>query len=172
MASLMENLIEVLGQECDAYDELLALSQKKTQVIASANLENLQKITDDEQEAVGRVTHLDRRRSEVTADIANVLNRDVETLKLSKMIELMSLRPEEQAKLAEAHDRLQSSVRELRRINEQNRELLVNALEMVEFEMNILQASKAAPETANYTKSAYNSGAQMGVASGNFDAKQ
>ena len=172
MASLMENLIEVLGQECDAYDELLALSQKKTQVIASANLENLQKITDDEQEAVGRVTHLDRRRSEVTADIAHVLNRDVETLKLSKMIELMSLRPEEQAKLAEAHDRLQSSVRELRRINEQNRELLVNALEMVEFEMNILQASKAAPETANYTKSAYNSGAQMGVASGNFDAKQ
>ena len=54
MASLMETLIEVLGQECDAYDELLALSQKKTQVIASANLENLQKITDDEQEAVGR----------------------------------------------------------------------------------------------------------------------
>ena len=172
MASLMETLIEVLGQECDAYDELLALSQKKTQVIASANLENLQKITDDEQEAVGRVNHLDKRRMEVTTDIANVLYSDVETLKLSKMSELMSLRPEEQAKLAEAHDRLQSSVRELRRINEQNRELLVNALEMVEFEMNILQASKAAPETANYTKSAYNSGAQMGVASGNFDAKQ
>lgn len=172
MASLMENLIEVLGQECDAYDELLALSQKKTQVIASANLENLQKITDDEQEAVGRVNHLDRRRMEVTMDIANVLNRDVETLKLSKMIELMSSRPGEQAKLAEAHDRLQSSVRELRRINEQNRELLENALEMVEFEMNLLQASKAAPETANYTRSAYSSGTQMGVASGNFDAKQ
>ena len=172
MASLMENLIEVLGQECDAYDELLALSQKKTQVIASANLENLQKITDDEQEAVGKVNHLDRRRMEVTTDIANVLNRDVETLKLSKMIELMSSRPGEQAKLAEAHDRLQSSVRELRRINEQNRELLENALEMVEFEMNLLQASKAAPETANYTRSAYSSGVQMGVDSGNFDAKQ
>ena len=108
----------------------------------------------------------------MTTDIANVLNRDVETLKLSKMIELMSSRPGEQAKLAEAHDRLQSSVRELRRINEQNRELLENALEMVEFEMNILQASKAAPETANYTRSAYNSGTQMGVDSGNFDAKQ
>ena len=172
MASLMETLIEVLGQECDAYDELLALSQKKTQVIASANLENLQKITDDEQEAVGRVNHLDKRRMEVTTDIANVLNRDVETLKLSKMIELMSSRPGEQAKLAEAHDRLQSSVRELRRINEQNRELLENALEMVEFEMNILQASKAAPETANYNRSAYNSGTQMGVDSVNFDAKQ
>ena len=108
----------------------------------------------------------------MTLDIANVLNRDVETLKLSKMIEMMSTRPEEQAQLARAHDRLQSSVRELRRINEQNRELLANALEMVEFEMNLLQASKAAPETANYTRTAYSSGTQMGVASGNFDAKQ
>ena len=38
--------------------------------------------------------------------------------------------------------------------------------------MNLLQSMKAAPETANYTRNAYNSGAQMGVTSGNFDAKQ
>ncbi len=168
----MENLIEVLGQECDEYEGLLALSQKKTRVIASANLENLQKITDDEQEVVGRITHLEKRRVEVTADIANVLNKDVETLKLSNLIEMMSVRPREQEKLAEVHGRLQSSVRELQRVNEQNKELLGNALEMVEFEMNLLQATKAAPETANYTRSAYSSGAQMGVTNGNFDAKQ
>ena len=143
----MENLIEVLGQECDEYEGLLALSQKKTRVIASANLENLQKITDDEQEVVGRITHLEKRRVEVTADIANVLNKDVETLKLSNLIEMMSVRPREQEKLAEVHGRLQSSVRELQRVNEQNKELLGNALEMVEFEMNLLQATKAAPET-------------------------
>ena len=168
----MENLIEVLGQECDEYEGLLALSQKKTRVIASANLEELQKITDDEQEVVGRITHLEKRRVEVTADIANVLNKDVETLKLSNLIEMMSVRPREQEKLAEVHGRLQSSVRELQRVNEQNKELLGNALEMVEFEMNLLQATKAAPETANYTRSAYSSGAQMGVTNGNFDAKQ
>ena len=172
MASLMENLIEVLGQECDAYEGLLTLSQKKTQVIASANLDDLQRITDDEQEAVGRITHLEKRRTEVTADIANVLNRDVEKLKLSNLIEMMAARPQEQAALAAAHDRLQGSVRELKRINQQNRELLENALEMVEFEMNLLQASKAAPETANYTRSAYSSGVQMGTPNGTFDAKQ
>ena len=108
----------------------------------------------------------------MTADIANVLNKDVETLKLSNLIEMMSVRPREQEKLAEVHGRLQSSVRELQRVNEQNKELLGNALEMVEFEMNLLQATKAAPETANYTRSAYSSGAQMGVTNGNFDAKQ
>ncbi|MCI8527698.1 MAG: flagellar protein FlgN [Lachnospiraceae bacterium] len=168
----MENLIEVLGQECKEYEGLLSLSQKKTQVIAGGNLDELQKITDDEQNLVSRVNNLDKKRVEITRDIANVLNKDVETMKLSNLIQMLAGRSVEQAKLAEVHDRLQAAVRELQRVNEQNRELLVDALEMVEFEMNLLQSMKAAPETANYTRNAYNSGAQMGVTNGNFDAKQ
>ncbi len=172
MASLMENLIAVLEQESSEYEGLLELSQKKTPVIVSGNLEQLQKITDDEQELVGRISHLEKKRTEVTADIANVLNRDVNTLKLTNLIDMLAARPVEQAKLAEAHDRLQTAVRGLQRTNEQNRELLANALEMVEFEMNLLQAVKAAPETANYTRGAYNTGDTMGVPGGGFDAKQ
>lgn len=172
MASLMENLIEVLGQESEEYEGLLALSQKKMRIIAGANLEDLQKITDDEQEVVGRLNRLEKRRIEVTADIANVLNKDVETMKLTNLIEMLSARPAEQAELAAVHDRLSSVVREVQRTNEQNKELLEEALELVNFEMNMLQAYKAAPETANYTRSAYNSGVQMGVDSGGFDAKQ
>ena len=168
----MENLIEVLEQESNEYEGLLSLSQKKTPVIVSGNLEELQKITDDEQELVGRISHLEKKRTEVTADIANVLNRDVNTLKLTNLIDMLAARPVEQAKLAEAHDRLQTAVRGLQRTNEQNRELLANALEMVEFEMNLLQAVKAAPETANYTRGAYNTGDTMGVPGGGFDAKQ
>ena len=172
MASLMENLIQVLGRECMEYEGLLTLSRQKTQIIASANLEELQKITDDEQEVVDRLNRLEKKRVEVTVDIANALNRDVESLKLSNLVEMMSARPEEQAKLAEAHQKLKTAVGELRRINEQNKELLESAVEMVEFEMNLLQAAKAAPETANYTRNAYNSGTQMGVTNGSFDAKQ
>ena len=172
MASLMENLIDVLNRECTGYEELLELSERKTSIIVSNNLENLQKITDDEQIVVSRLHNLEKKRAEVTADIANVLNRDVENLKLTNLIEMMAARPAEQAKLAEVHDRLQSAVHNLQRANEQNRELLTNALEMVEFEMNLVQAMRAAPETANYTRNAYNSGDTMGVVSGGFDAKQ
>ena len=97
MASLMENLIEVLCQESDEYEGLLDLSQKKTQIIASADLEELQRITDDEQELVDRLNRLEKKRVEVTKDIANVLNRDVEKMKLSKLIEMLAERPKEQA---------------------------------------------------------------------------
>ena len=163
MASLMENLIQVLEQESEEYEGLLSLSQKKTPIIVSSDLEKLQKITDDEQVIVSRINQLEKKRTEVVADIANVLNRDVDTLKLANLIEMLAARPVEQAKLAEAHDSLQKSVYGLKRVNEQNRELLTNALEMIEFEMNLLQASKAAPETANYNKGAYNAGDTMGV---------
>jgi len=172
VASLMENLIEVLEQESNEYEGLLNLSQQKTPVIASGNLEQLQTITDDEQRLVSRIGNLEKKRIEVTADIANVLNRDVNTLKLSNLIDMLAARPAEQAKLAAAHDRLQESVRLLKNVNEQNRELLKNALEMVEFELNLYQATRTAPETANYGRGAYNTGATMGVANGGFDAKQ
>ena len=108
----------------------------------------------------------------MTADIADVLNRDVNDLKLPNLITMLSARPAEQQALADSHDRLQAAVRGLKRVNAQNSELLNSALEMVEFEMNLLQASKAAPETANYNRGAYNAGNTMGVIDHGFDAKQ
>lgn len=172
MASLMENLIDILNQEGTEYEELLVLSQKKTPVIVRGDLEELQEITDDEQNLASRIAHLEKTRVEITADIANVLNKDVNSLKLRSLIEMLDGRPEEQVRLAQAHDRLQSVVRGLMRTNEQNKELLANAMEMVEFELTLLQAARTAPETANYTRGAYSSGTQMGVQSGAFDAKQ
>ena len=170
MASLMENLIDVLGRESTEYEALLQLSQRKTPIIAGGDLAELQKITDEEQELVSRIHNLDRQRAGVTADIADVLNRDVKELKLPNLITMLSARPAEQQALADAHDRLQAAVRGLKRINEQNSELLNSALEMVE--LNLLQAAKTAPETANYNRGAYNAGDTMGVIDHGFDAKQ
>lgn len=172
MASLMENLIEVLEKESGEYENLLGLSMKKTPVIVSGSLEDLAKITDEEQIVVGRIGHLDVKRQEVFADIANVINRDVKTLKLPDLIAMLAKRPEEQQKLAKVHDKLKAVVHEVERVNGQNRVLLQNALEMVQFDINMLQSMKAAPETANYNKGAYNTGDSMGVSTKGFDAKQ
>ena len=172
MASLMENLIDVLRKESSEYEELLKLSREKTPIIISGNLENLQKITDEEQELVSRINHLDKKRMEVTADIANVLNKDVTALKLKNLIEMLAGRAEEAKSLTEVHDRLQSVVRELQRVNEHNSELLQESLEMIAFEMNLVQSMKTAPETANYNRGAYSAGDTMGVSSRGFDAKQ
>ena len=171
MASLMENLIDVLDRESNEYEGLLSISRRKTPIIVGGDLDELQKITDEEQDMVNRLNALERRRMEVTADIATVLNRDVTKLTLTNLIDMLAGRPAEQNALAEIHDKLHRTVRELKRVNEHNSSLLKDALEMVEFEINLLQASKQAPETANYNRGAYNAGDTMGVSRG-FDAKQ
>ena len=115
MASLMENLIDVLDRESTEYEALLQLSQRKTPIIAGGDLAELQKITDEEQELVSRIHNLDKQRAGVTADIADVLNRDVNDLKLPNLITMLSARPAEQQALADSHDRLQAAVRGLKR---------------------------------------------------------
>ena len=172
MASLMENLIEVLDLESREYEDLLELSTKKTSVIVAGGLDDLAKITDEEQNVVSKINRLEQKRQEVYADIANEINRDVDTLMLADLIEMLKARPGEQQKLARVHDRLSTAVHKVRSVNEQNRILIENALEMVEFDMNMLQAMKAAPETANYNRGAFNTGTLMGVDAGGFDAKQ
>lgn len=172
MASLMEGLIDVLGELCTEYENLLGLSTDKTPVIISGNLEELSKITDEEQIVVSRINHLNHNRQEVIRDIANVVNRDVEDLKLTNIIQMLEPRPVEQQKLAVVYDRLKDIVHKVQRVNMQNKELLSNALEMIEFDMNMLNAMKAAPETANYNKGAYSSGSVIGVDRNSFDAKQ
>lgn len=172
MASLMENLIQVLDEESQEYEKLLGLSMKKTPVLVSGDLDELAKITDEEQIVVSKINRLEQKRQETFTDVANVINKDVKTLMLGDLVEMLSSRPVEQQKLAKVHDRLKSAVYEVKRVNEQNRELIENALEMVEFDMNMLQAMKAAPETANYNKGAYNAGTYMGSGMGAFDARQ
>lgn len=172
MASLMETLIEVLEKENLEYENLLTLSMKKTTVIVSEDLDELAKITDEEQIIVSRINHLDHQRNEAVNDIANVLNKDVTELKIVDLIKMLAARPEEQAKLAAVYDKLQLSVRSVKRVNEQNRELIQSALEMVQFNMNVLQSLKKAPETANYNRGAYNTGDVIGMSNKVFDAKQ
>ncbi len=172
VASLMESLIDVLEKESDEYKNLLNLSMQKTQVIVSEDLDQLARITDEEQLIVSRINHLDTIRNEAVQDIANVLNKDVTKLKIADLIKMLGQRPEEQQKLAAAFDVLQTNVKNVARINEQNRELIQNALEMVQFHMNLIQSMKAAPETANYNRGACSTGDIIGIERKSFDAKQ
>lgn len=172
MASLMEELTVALEKEITLYEALLKLSQEKTPIIIKGDIDALTKITDEEQAVVDKIATIDAKRESVTKDIANVLNKDVETLKLSVLIELLGGQPKEKAKLSSLHDRLKETVSSVKQINSNNAELIQHSLEMVQFDLNMLRAMKQAPETANYGSNAINAGSMLGSAVSGFDAKQ
>ena len=172
MASLMENLMDLLEQENSEYEKLLELSMQKPPTIIEGDIEKLNKITDDEQIIVGKVNRLDKEREKIMKDIATVLNKDVQTLKLSQLIALLAEKPAQQNRLSAIHTKLKITMDQMVRVNNRNRELIQSSLDMVQYNMNILKSMKAAPETANYTKGAYNSGSLMGAGQKSFDTKQ
>ena len=172
MASLMETLVQVLDNECTMYEKLLGLSSRKTAIIVSGDLKALAEITDEEQCVIGRIQRLEKERIVAMENIASVLNKDVDSLKLTDLIVVLEKRPEDQKNLAVQRDRLKGVTDNVRRVNGQNQELLLSSLEMVQFEMNIIQASRRAPQTANYSRALDTTGDCLGYTSGGFDAKQ
>ena len=171
MASLMENLMDTLEEEQVLYEELFRLSMKKTPIIIKGDTKALQQITDEEQNVIDKINHLDKTRQEVMKDIANVMNRDVDNLRIIHLIQMLEKRPVEQKRLSSVNDRLKETDK-MRQCNEQNKLLIESSLEMVAFDLNLIQSLKSAPETANYNKGALNAGNVIGPVPGSFDAKQ
>lgn len=172
MASLLENLIDVLDRENVQYEKLVVLAESKTPVIVAGDIENLGKITEDEQEIVGIIQGMEKQRDKFLADIANVVNRDVETLKLIDLIQMLDKMPDQREKLEGIQKRLRATIDKLREVNDRNQMLLAERLDMVGFNLNMIRAMKSAPQTANYTKNAYTNGQSLGIFHGGFDAKQ
>lgn len=170
MASLMDDLLDVIEQEEKHYRKLIGLSTDKKNAIIKGDIRTLEDITNEEQNVTSILKNLETKRSGVLADMADVLGQDAETLTVRKMIDLLEKQPNEQKKLSDLCDRLRHTLDEMSAVNEQNRVLLEQALEMVNFDLTLFKSLRQAPETANYDKNAYNTGELLG--SSGFDAKQ
>ena len=63
MASLMEELITVLSREKEIYEKLIPISERKTVVLIREDLQELQKVTDEEQQLLDAAYAADEKRS-------------------------------------------------------------------------------------------------------------
>lgn len=170
MASLMDNLVEVLEEENSQYELLVELSKLKKQIIIDSDVRKLEEITDREQDAASVLVNLDNKRDDILKDIADVLGKDVEKMTITKLIRYLDKQPKEQERLQKIREKLIATGNEMNMWNERNNTLIQQALEMVEFDLTLFKSMRQAPETANYDKNAYNTGDLL--ANSGFDAKQ
>lgn len=170
MASLMEDLLDVLEQERQQYIELSELGETKRDVIIHNRIPELQQITEKEQNAASVLANLAKRRTQVLTDMATVLGKDPEQMTVLKMVGYLEGQPKEQERLSQMRESLLEAGTRMALINEQNQTLLKQAMEMVEFDLTLLKSMRQAPETANYNKDAYTTGDLLGGSG--FDAKQ
>lgn len=155
MASLIDILIDTLEKENTEYESLLELGLEKTGIIIRNDVKELSRMVEKEQLVVERIIALEKKRTEASNDIADVLNKDVKTLTLTRLIELLSSQKKERDALVSIHDRLSLTMKRMVEVNERNESLLNQSKEMLEFEMNLVQSMRRGPETNNYGRNAY-----------------
>ena len=171
MAGLIDELVNVMSQENDIYRELIPIAEEKTRVIIKNDLDALQKITEQEQLTIEKINALEKKREEVVINIGTVLSRNPKELNMKALIKIMGKQPKEQKELSRIHDELDVNLRRLVTINDRNKELINQSLEMIEFNMNLIQSTRMAPGVNNYTRSAGESSIRQ-AGTGMFDAKQ
>ena len=150
MASLIEELIMVLGDEEKIYAEIIPLAEKKTRIIVNNDLQSLTGITEEEQLLVGKISKLEKKRREVIRNIGIVMNKKESELNFITIIELLKGQEKEQEELKKLHDRLKSTIELLSVLNERNQMLIKQSLEMIDFDINLLQSLRTSPGAGQY----------------------
>ena len=171
MASLMEDLLTVLDSEREIYEKLIPISERKTEILVKGDLKELEAVTQEEQFLVDKAAALGKQRESTIANIGVVLNKDAATLDLGTLANLLGKQPEERERLVQLHDSLKVIMKRLVGINEKNKNLIENSLEMIEFNMNFIQSTRMSPGVNNYDRNAASS-YSAGYTPGAFDAKQ
>ncbi len=171
MASLMEELIGTLDEEDKVYQALLPIEQEKTRAVIENDLVALQDITDRERDLVDRISSLEGKREQVASDIATVLGKNPQTITVSEIVDVLKNQPKDQKRLQSVHDRLRRTVTQLQEVNNQNRDLIKDSMEMIEYNMNVIRSTRMSSGSSNYSSNA-SEVAGMAPQHGLFDAKQ
>ena len=170
MASLMDDLTQVLENETVEYKKLVELSEGLKEALIESDVPSVERLTAAQEEVSNGIQSLETQRARVMNDIAVVLNKKPEELKVSMLEESLAGQPALQERLAAVRTELKQTMDELKRVNHTNQALLKQSMELLEFDLNLFRSMRQAPETANYNKSAVNTGDLLG--SRGFDAKQ
>ena len=170
MASLMDDLTQVLENETVEYKKLIELSDNLRKALIESDVSTVEQMTAAQEEVSNGIQSLESRRARIMNDIAVVLNKKPGELKVSMLEESLAGQPALKERLAAVRTELKQTMDELKRINHTNQTLLRQSMELLEFDLNLFRSMRQAPETANYNRSAVNTGDLLG--SRGFDAKQ
>lgn len=139
MEDALKKILEIMQSQLFLFQEIKVLLSQKTDVLIKRHMEELESITEKENEFANKLEILERERSQAVETLAVALNLqdlqpDISALEkaLPKSSGLL---------LVQARDEISNVINELKAQNELNGKLLRNSLEYVDFLMNLVTNS-------------------------------
>ena len=140
MAGMIDQLTAILSEQAQRYEELLGLAHEKKDIIVQNDIEALQKITHLENMVISQNKRLEKQRLALAVDIADVLGRRGQDLDIGTLLSLIDGQPG-QAELKAAGDRIREILAQLKEANDFNNSLIQNALDYIEYSLNMIRSS-------------------------------
>ena len=170
MASLIDLLIDDLNNEDTGYNKLLDLSNDKTSAIVKGDVDELQKIFLQEQKLIEELETVEQKRQEDVKEICSILRLPYEQIRVEHIVQILEKKPKEHDALEEVYLRLKRTLNQLTTVNDNNKLLLKESMDMIQFELDFARNSVMDPQTSNYGRTAYEEQGITGATG--FDAKQ
>ncbi len=144
----VDRLVETLEQEMKVYEDMLALSKSKTDLVIQGKVAELEKLVKLEQTLLLKISKLEKKREESLAEIAAALGINSSEVNISSLIG--ALGEDGAGKLKSCQERMLKVLNELKEINGLNSKLIQNSLDYIDFSLNLLAGVDSGLE--NYGK--------------------
>jgi len=137
---IAEALAEILQQETLLYQDAADISAKKTDIIVHGKIEELDSLVKAEQAIILKIGRLEDEREKVVMALSEELDLDLEGVTLSDINSHLS--SESYAKLDDCQKDLAGTLGSLKNTNDMNSQLIQNALDYVNFSVNLLTTNQ------------------------------
>ena len=137
---IADQLAAILEQEALLYQDAADISAKKTDIIVHGKIEELESLVKAEQAIILKIGKLEDERERVVTALSDELDLDLEGATLSDINPLLG--SESYAKLDNCQKTLAKTLGGLKNSNDMNSQLIQNALDYVNFSVNLLTTNQ------------------------------
>ncbi|MDI3534662.1 MAG: hypothetical protein PWQ82_1027 [Thermosediminibacterales bacterium] len=146
----LRTLFGLLEEELSLYKDLLAISQKKTDVIVKRDIKRLENMTRFEQELILLIGKKEDKRFETLMKLGEILDIDPNKATISQLLE--HVEPQHKDRWMKLQKDIDEVLSSLKNINNTNNRLINKALEYINKNINILAGVYAESPTYNKDK--------------------
>lgn len=133
----MQVFIDNLEKQLQAYQELLKIADRKQQVLVQNDIEGLEKINQEEQPLIVKISKLEKNRLSIIGALEKKMGNNVPKLTMQELIKEKEVLPY-QEKMQIIFEKLAKVVDELRVKNEQNSQLIKESLKFINYTMDLV----------------------------------
>ncbi|OON93954.1 MAG: hypothetical protein ATN31_04835 [Candidatus Epulonipiscioides saccharophilum] len=152
MAGVAHELVNVLREQKECYEGLYTLATYKARAVVEKDIDFLKEVVSREEEFIGRVDILDRKREGVFKDISQVTGLNLSDLTLTKIINKIGPDKEISKELIKIRKELLVMIEKVKNQNDRNKKLIKQSMEFVEFTLNAIQTTRLGGIDVGYSR--------------------